>query len=309
MSTPTNRSQPTSDADLPVIRTSAPAPAEAATPDGTALDPTPVAVATPTATPYPPAHDWAEATRRQWAERQSLKMQITAASWLTRRVRHPDGGDSTVEEIQAQEKAQRNEIYQETAKGSRKHRRFVPWIRSIPIYVLGFDFGLLLYFFAGITNVNWGNPLSLALAFAVVLAAMVTLLSYGFLTFTGHRLRSHKNDAGTIYREDLDGATIAVFVISIAVIAVLATLMFLRIRTEVLYALGPQAQITALVIAVSVAMINAAANFLVIAIHALDGSDQTARLDKLSDAIRRPLAKAHQLREQAAKQVNQVEAG
>jgi hypothetical protein len=181
----------------------------------------------------------------------------------------------------------------------------VRWIRSIPKYVLGFDFGLLLYFFAGITNVNWASPLSLALAFAIVLAAMVTLLSYGFLTFTGHRLRSHKNHAGTIHREDLDGVTSAVFVISVVVIAVLATLMLLRIRTEVLYALGTQAQITALVIAVAVAVVNAAANFLVIAVHALDGSDQTARLDTLSAVIRRPLAEAHQLREQAAKQFNQ----
>ena len=82
--------------------------------------------------------------------------------------------------------------------------------------------------------------------------------------------------------------------------------MFLRIRTEVLYALGTQAQVTALVIAVAVAVVNAAANFLVIAIHALDGSDQTTRLDRLSDAIRRRLAEVHQLREQAARHVNQL---
>ena len=255
---------------------------------------------------YPEPRDRAEETSASGPRGRAARCRSRAASLLTQRVPHPDGGDSTVEEIQRQEKAQRDEIDQETAEGSRKHHRFVQWIRSIPKYVLAFDFGLLLYFFAGITNVNWSSPVSLALAFAVVLAAMVTLLSYGFLTFTGHRLRSHKNHAGTIHREDLDGATIAVFVVSIAIIAVLAMLMFLRIRTEVLYALGTQAQVTAFVIAVAVAVVNAAANFLVIAIHALDGSDQTARLDKLSDAIRRPLAEAHQLREQAAKQVNQL---
>jgi len=32
---------------------------------------------------------------------------------------------------------------------------------------------------------NWSSPLSLALVFAMVLAAMVTVLSYGFLAFTG----------------------------------------------------------------------------------------------------------------------------
>ena len=174
----------------------------------------------------------------------------------------------------------------------------------LPTLVLALDFGLLLYFFAGITNVDWSSPLSLALAFAVVLAAMVTLLSYGFFSFTGLRLRSHKNHAGTIHHEDLDGITRAAFVIAVVVIAVLAMLMFLRLRAEVLDALGGQAQTTALVIAVAVAVVNAVANSLVIGIHALDGSDETHRLDKLSAAVREPVAKANRLHEQAAKQVN-----
>jgi hypothetical protein len=205
----------------------------------------------------------------------------------------------------ADEAAQRAEIDRDTWTRSRLHRRLPSWMRSIPKFVLGFDFGLLLYFFGGITNVDWGSPFSPSLVFAVALAAMVTLLSYGFFSFTGHRLRSHKNHAGTIHPENVDGYTRAAFAISIVVIVVLAMLMFLRIRTEVLYALGSTAQLTALVIAVTVSVVNAVANFLVIAIHALDGSDQTARLDKLSAAIRGPLTRAHQLRKQAAKYINQ----
>jgi len=65
------------------------------------------------------------------------------------------------------------------------------------------------------------------------------------------------------------------------VIAVVATLMFLRMRTEVLYALGVQAQLTALTIAVTVATVSTVANFLVVAVHGLDGSDEVARLEKL----------------------------
>ena len=239
----------------------------------------------------PEAPNLAEDTLLQRAERRSRDRLIEAGSQLKLRVSHPDGGDCTVEEILAHEAVQRTEIGQATAAGSRMHRRLPGWMRSIPKYVLGFDFGLLLYFFAGITNVNWTSLLSLALAFAILLAAMVTLLSYGFLSFTGHRLRSHKNHAGTIHREDVDGITAAAFVVAIVVIVVLAMLMFLRIRTEVLDALGGQAQITALAIAVAVAVVNAVANFLVVAVHALDGSDQTARLDKLSAAIRGPSPK------------------
>lgn len=298
MTMPVNESTP----DLSVIGPQSPVPAPSPALD----DQLPGAPLTTAPSPKPASAppDLADETRRRRSERNSRDLLIEVSSELTRRVRHPDGGDSPVEEIAAHERAQRDEIDREAALGSRKHHRLARWMHSIPRYVLGFDFGLLLYFFSGITNVNWSNPISGDLAFAVVLAGMVTVLSYGFLAFTGNRLRSHKNHAGTIHGEDVDAITGATFLIAVVVIAVLAALMFLRIRTEVLYALGGQAQDTALVIAVVVSVVNAVANFLVVAIHALDGSDQTARLDKLSAAIRRPLARAHQLRARAARQVN-----
>jgi hypothetical protein len=298
MTTPSNSSQLTPNSERPVIRPPSSAPAEPTAPDS------PPPGAAPTVSSYPEPSNLADDTLRQRAERQSRDMLITAGSQLKRRVRHPDGGDWPVEKILIQETAQRAEIDQDIGGGSRKHRRLPPWLRLIPRYVLCFDLGLLLYFFAGITNVDWASPLSLALAFAFGLAAMVTLLSYGSLSFTGQRLRSHKNHAGTIHRDELDGITGAAFVIAIVVIAVLATLMFLRIRTEVFDALGGQAQVTAGVIAVAVAVVSSAANFLVIAVHALDGSDQVARLDRLSASVRRPVTKAHRLREQAARLIN-----
>ena len=298
MTTPPNGSQLIPNQELPVIRPPSSVPAAPAPPDS------PPQGTTPAVAPRPEPLDLASDTERQRSERQSRQMLIEVASQLRLRVKHPDGGDCTVEVIVAHETAQRAAIDQETAASSRLHRRLPPWMRSIPRYVLGFDFALLLYFFAGITNVDWSSPLTLALAFAIALAAMITLLAYGFLSFTGHRLRSHKNHAGTIHREDVDAITSAAFVIAMVVIAVVAMLMFLRIRTEVLFALGSQAQLTALVIAVAVSVVNAVANFLVIAIHALDGSDQTARLDKLSAAVRKPLARADKLARLAAKQVS-----
>lgn len=298
MSTPAKGNQPSSNIDLSAIRSPSSVPAEPIAPDS------PPRGAAPTVTPHPNAPDLADHTLRQRSERRSRDMLIEVSSQLKHRVRHPDGGDCPVEEIVAHEIAQRRDIDRETAAGSLKHRPLPRWMHSIPKFVLGFDFGLLLYFFAGITDVDWSDPLSLALAFAIALAAMVTLLSYGFLSFTGYRLRSHKNHAGTIHREDVDGITSAAFAIANVVIGVLAMLMFLRIRTETLYALGGEALITALVIAAAVAVVNAVANFLVIGIHALDGSDEMARLDELSAAVRGPLARAERLRKQAAKQVN-----
>ena len=231
--------------------------------------------------------------RRQLAE---------AERQMQMRVKHPDGGERTVAETLADEEEQRQQINHETAMGSLKHRRLPRWQHWIPKFVLFFDFALLLYFFAGITNVNWQSPLSINLAFAIALAAMVTVLTYGFLAFTGHRMRSYKNHAGTVHLDELDGFTKAAFGTALTVISVLAALMFLRIRSEVIDALGPQAGVTALMIPLAVAVVNGVANYLVVLIHTFDGSDEVHRLNKLATATHRLTRKAHRLRKHAAQQ-------
>jgi hypothetical protein len=246
--------------------------------------------------------DLADRDRHSRWERRVRGLIVEADHWMQTRVRHPDGGERTVAGTLADEEEQRQQINQQMGLGSRKHRRLPQWQRWIPKFVLFFDFALLLYFFAGITNVDWQAPLSMSLAFATALAAMVTVLAYGFLAFTGHRMRSHKNHAGTVHLDELDGFTKAAFGTAMAVITVVAALMFLRIRSEVINALGPQAGVTALVIPLAVAVVSAVANYLVILIHALDGSDEVSRLEKLAAATRRPVRKAHRLRKRAARQ-------
>jgi hypothetical protein len=213
------------------------------------------------------------------------------------RVRHPDGGQRPVSETQQDEAAARRRIEDETARGSRKHHRLPWWIGRIPILVLLVDFSLLLYFFSVITDVNWGSPLSANLVFAVLLAGMVTVLSYGFLAFAGNRLRGYKDHSGAVAFTELDVLTKVACWASAAGIAVLATLMFIRMRAEVLDA--GSAWTTALVVALAVAVVSVLANFLVVAIHALDGSHEVARLNALSAAVSRPLGQAREMREQA----------
>lgn len=242
----------------------------------------------------------ADTIRRQHEVRKAHRLTISAEYLMKVRVRHPDGGESPVIEILADEKAQRESIEAETTAGSAKHRRAPRWMQWIPRLVLCFDFGLLLYFFAGVANVDWASPVSMELGFAVVLAAMVTVLSYGYLAFTGHRLRGHKNHAGTIHSEDLDDFTKVIVGVAVVVILVIATLMYLRMHAEVLNALGPQGATAALMIAAALAVVSVAANFLVVAVHALDGSDEVARLEKLSAAARRSYAKAQKMRLEAA---------
>ncbi|MGH3277728.1 MAG: hypothetical protein ACRDNW_01145 [Trebonia sp.] len=216
-------------------------------------------------------------------------------------VRHPDGGKVTAQEAYDEATAERVRIENDTRQGSRKHQRVAGWVRQVPMLVLAFDLLLLLYFFAGITDVNWASPLSASLGFAVLLAAMVTVLSYGFLSYTGHRMRACKDHSGAVPLEDLDALSKVTLIGALIVIAILATLMFTRMRTEVIYALGPGSGGTALVIALTLAAVSGAANLLVIGIHAHDGSDQVDRMHKLSAAANSRLAKAHRLRERAAR--------
>jgi hypothetical protein len=269
--------------------------------------PTPRRPAADSRAPSPDAPgqpDLADHDRRRRWERRMRRLLAEADHWMHIRVKHPDGGERTVTETRADEEEQRQQVNREMAMGSRKHRRLPRWQGWIPKFVLFFDFALLLYFFAGITNVDWQSAVSMSLAFAITLAGMVTVLAYGFLSFTGHRMRSYKNHEGTLHLDELDGFTKAAYGTAMTVITVLAALMYLRIHSEVIDALGPQARVTALVIPLAVAVVSAVANYLVVLIHALDGSDEVARLDKLAAATRRPTRKAHRLRRRAAQQAH-----
>jgi hypothetical protein len=91
---------------------------------------------------------------------------------------------------------------------------------------------------------------------------------------------------------------------ALTVITVLAALMFLRVRSEVIDALGSQAEVTGLVVPLTVAVVSGVANYLVVLIHTFDGSDKVYRLNKLATATRRLTRKAHRLRRRAAEQAN-----
>ena len=60
----------------------------------------------------------------------------------------------------------------------------------------------------------------------------------------------------------------------------------------------------ALVIPLAVAVVSAVVTYVVVLIHALDGSDEIARLDRVTVPARRPACKAHQLRRRAAQQAH-----
>lgn len=244
-------------------------------------------------------------TDRLRARQATLQARINLIS--QEHVPHPYGGHHTVEQTQADQNALAARVDSERARNSRKHERLPRWFRHLPRVVLAFDFLLLLYFLSGITDVNWGDPISPQLAFAVAVAAMITLVSYGCFAFAGDRLRAHKEHSGRIPPSSLDWLTRVIVIACTVGIAILGFLMFSRMWSEVLIALGNGATTTAISVAAAVTAVSVLANLMVILVHALDGSIQTDQLDAFGAAVRRPLVRQDRMRRRAARLDHRIE--
>lgn len=179
-------------------------------------------------------------------------------------VDHPDGGVRTASQTQADQDEQRREIAADEQQGSRKHHRLPRPLRLVPKLVGFFDAGLLLYFFAGVTNVDWTRPVSASLLFTVMLAAAVAGISFGFFTLAGTLLNSQKAEDGTLGLDELDLVTKAVLALAALGVAVLALLMFVRMRDELVSALGDGHSGGAVVIALTLAVVSVLANAMVV---------------------------------------------
>ena len=222
-------------------------------------------------------------------------------------VPHPHGGRRTVEQTKTDRNVLAARVNADQARNSRKHGRLPRWFRRLPRVVLVFDFLLLLYFLSGITDVNWSAPESPQLAFAVALAAMITVVSYGCFAFAGNRLRAHKEHSGRIPPDSLDWLTRVLVVACTVGIIVLGLLMFSRMWSEVLLALGNGAKTTAISVAAAVTAVSVLANVMVILVHALDGSEETDQLDAFGAAVRRSDVRADRMRRRAARLGHRIE--
>lgn len=241
--------------------------------------------------------------RSSWLLRRTDRLRARKATlhaWINliphEQVPHPHGGHRTVEQTRTDRNALAARVNAERAQNSRKHERLPHWFRHLPRVVLVFDFLLLLYFLSGITDVNWGDPESPQLAFAVALAAMITLVSYGCFAFAGDRLRAHKGHSGRIAPGSLDWLTWVIVVACTVGIGVLGLLMFSRMWSEVLIALGNGATTTAISVAAAVTLVSVLANVMVISVHAFDGSEETDQLDAFGAAVRRSDARIDRMR-------------
>ena len=188
----------------------------------------------------------------------------------------------------------------ERARSSRKLNRLPRWFRHLPRVVLVFDFLLLLYFLSVVTDVNWASAVTAAGVCGSPgrddHARLLRMLRL-------HRRppAAHKEHSGRIPPGSLDWLTTMLVIACAVGIAVLGFLMFSRMWSEVLIALGNGATTTAISVAAAVTAVSVLANVMVISVHALDGSEETDQLDAFGAAVRRSDLRADRMRRRAAR--------
>lgn len=247
--------------------------------------------------PGMPGPNLADEERRIYRRRQAAALRAKAAREMQKRVKLPGGVRRTVAETLADEERLHERIIEETSHRSRKHLLLPLWLRLVPEIMLYVDLVLLMDLFARIFDVHWGRPSS-NLVIAGTLAGAVTVLAYSSLAFTGGRIRTYKNHEGTIHFDELDGLTKLCLGGAGVLTILLGVLMYLHIASEVPD--SHRAGATALLVSLTVAGVSAIGNMLVVLIHALDGSDETARRRELAAATRRPVRRADRLLRRAA---------
>lgn len=219
-----------------------------------------------------------------------------ATAGPVRRVRDPRGGSLTVEALQREHDELHQAVVAATSGGTAVHRRLPRLLRRIPAVIVVADLVVLLFFTAGVFNVDPAAPVSLAGCMAALFALIGTGVAYGWLTLVGHRLKALRDGAGEIRLLGAGRATRVLLAISAVLILTLGFLMYTRVHQEVADALGPGGLGTAAAMGLVFAVLGMVANAFVIAVHALDGSVATERLDELAAVISRPARRTQRWR-------------
>lgn len=230
---------------------------------------------------------------------QQAKLRDRAVGIRDEHIDHPDGGVRTVAETLADQREQRERIQADQRAGSRRHRRVPVLLRRAPTGFFVFDALLLLWFFSGVTNVDWTNdPVSVSLAVAIGMAAIAAGATFVVCRHVGDRLLHYKDDEGHLSLLGMDWWTRTSVALAVVTVTVVAPFMFIRMRSEVLDDLGQKAQGTAIIVGLVLALVTVLAVYVTIAVHAIDGSLETERLNDLGKAVAGPLEMETELRQQ-----------
>jgi hypothetical protein len=176
-------------------------------------------------------------------------------------------------------------VHREMTQGAKVHQRLPRILRAIPPVVALLDFLVLYSFCADVFNVERAHPMSGKGLIAVMLAALASGVAYAWLAMTGSALRGYRTAMGEVDWRTTGWTTRALLVIGLVVTAALAVLMYTRVAAEA-HAAGINNTL-ALLLGVVFAVLSAAASLAVIAVHALDGSEDVAQLRRTGRLLRR----------------------
>jgi hypothetical protein len=196
----------------------------------------------------------------------------------------PRGGLTSLEGIEARLAELRGRIDAEERTGSRRHDRISRTQRVIKSVLPLLDGVILLWFLAGVLNVDVHHPDFLVLS-AIALAVLCTVAVAAWTDAVGRHLQRFTDTAGSLVVPLLDGVSTAMLLATGLMAALLGTLMFIRVHDEVYQATGV-AGTAAIVVAAVLAAAIVLVNLYVLQLSIADGSPQTRELEQLARAAR-----------------------
>jgi hypothetical protein len=220
------------------------------------------------------------------------------------------GGAYTVSYAEAQVTSLQKKIDHQVADGAKNHNRVSAGMKSLVLLPLLTDFIIVFLFLASIFNVSLGAPLDTPAetVTALVMSVIVTVGLAVTLRWIGSRRREDKNGDGqyrTGSRQLMPRLEIGLVTLLLVLVA---TVMLVRITSDAAnagIALG-----AGWVVAIFLAVITAALNWIIYYMEFADGSPETHELDhwgKVLAPIRAERAELKRKRNQAQEELRVIE--
>lgn len=196
-----------------------------------------------------------------------------------------DLGDMTPDQLRQLQAQLSARISADNARGATIHRRVSLKIRWFPVAVIAFDFGIMLTYLGAVFNLDLNDPLSAPLTAFVTLAlaAMGSAISYVLLSFTGRQMRSFRRLMGQVQWRLLGGFNWMAIGASLILVSTVGALMYVRIFSE---ANGSGQESAPIVLALAFAVMGVVSNLVVLGVHAMDGSQESDDLRRVSRRLR-----------------------
>jgi hypothetical protein len=203
----------------------------------------------------------------------------------TATVRDPRGGLTTVHDAVTRMAEAHSVVDADERRGSRRHDRISRGQRWLVRILPCIDGLVLLWFVAGVLNVDPRYPDPTALV-AVAFAVLGTVAVAAWSAAVGEQLRRFKDADRALVWLAVDPLRRAMVAVSLAMTLLLAALMYVRVSDEVYEATGQTGTlptVVAVVLAAAVALVN----LYVLHCAFADGSPETTDLDRLGRALRK----------------------